>query len=142
MPQLARYVLLHLILATLYVGLCPCFLTQAALAEDGSVVIHVKPAYLETLADGKHTLTTQFDDGDDATASFTIKPQDIGEDEPDDEGDEEGDDKLGDEGDDDKPGTRRRTSAATRVRTMLEMRVRAKRWRRRAIPSIGYRESR
>ncbi|MBR3158272.1 MAG: hypothetical protein IKF14_04130 [Atopobiaceae bacterium] len=73
-------------------------------AESGSVVIHVKPAYLETLADGKHTLTTQFDDGDDATASFTIKPQDTGEDEPDDEGDDEGDDKPGDEGDDDKPG--------------------------------------
>lgn len=36
MPQLARNVLLYLILATLYVGFCPCFLTQAALAEDGT----------------------------------------------------------------------------------------------------------
>ena len=48
---------------------------DAYTAESGSVVIRVQPAYLETLADGTHTLTTQFDDGADATASFTIKPR-------------------------------------------------------------------
>ncbi len=39
--------------------------------KSGSVVINVKPAYLEKLAVGKHTLTADFDDGS-ATAAFTV----------------------------------------------------------------------
>ncbi len=41
-------------------------------AESGSVIVKLKPAYLETLSVGAHTITTQFDDGDDVTVSFTI----------------------------------------------------------------------
>ncbi len=41
-------------------------------AESGSVVINLKPAYLETLAVGKHTLTAVFDEGKTSSATFTI----------------------------------------------------------------------
>ena len=41
-------------------------------AEPGSVVIKLKPAYLETLAVGEHTLTALFNDGNNASAKFTI----------------------------------------------------------------------
>ena len=41
--------------------------------ESGSVIIKLKPEYLETLALGKHTLEARFDDGNgSATAEFTI----------------------------------------------------------------------
>ena len=45
-------------------------------AEPGSVVIKLKPAYLETLAAGEHTLTALFDDGNSASAKFTIVAKD------------------------------------------------------------------
>ena len=41
-------------------------------AESGSVVVTLKASYLQTLAAGDHTLTAMFDDGDDATAGFSI----------------------------------------------------------------------
>lgn len=44
-------------------------------AESGSVVIGIKPAYLETLSTGDHTLTAEFDDGS-ASATFTVKAKD------------------------------------------------------------------
>ena len=36
------------------------------------MVVKLKPAYLETLAVGEHTLTAIFDDGNNPTAKFTI----------------------------------------------------------------------
>ena len=41
--------------------------------SDGSVIIELQPAYLETLSVGKHKLTASFDDGNDVTAEFTVK---------------------------------------------------------------------
>jgi len=41
-------------------------------AKEGSVIISLKSAYLETLSEGTHTLTAQFDDGT-AEASFTVQ---------------------------------------------------------------------
>ena len=41
-------------------------------AESGSLIVNLKPAYLETLSAGKHTLTAFFDDGNDPSAEFTI----------------------------------------------------------------------
>ena len=41
-------------------------------AVSGSVVITLKASYLETLSTGDHTLTAMFDDGDDATADFSV----------------------------------------------------------------------
>ena len=38
----------------------------------GSVIINLKPEYLQTLPVGQHTLTAIFDDGDDVTVNFTI----------------------------------------------------------------------
>ena len=42
-------------------------------AEEGSVIVKLKPEYLETLAEGEHTLAAMFDDGE-GKAKFTIKP--------------------------------------------------------------------
>ena len=43
-------------------------------AESGSVIIGLKPAYLETLATGQHTITALFEDGNkEASAHFKIK---------------------------------------------------------------------
>ena len=42
------------------------------LAESGSVIVKLKPEYLETLAIGKHTITALFNDGNTASADFTI----------------------------------------------------------------------
>ena len=42
-------------------------------AVSGSVVITLKPEYLETLAVGDHLLTANFDDGNSVTVKFTIK---------------------------------------------------------------------
>ncbi|MBQ9020973.1 MAG: hypothetical protein IJ113_03010, partial [Eggerthellaceae bacterium] len=42
------------------------------IAESGSVVVKLKPAYLETLAVGEHTITALFDDGNSASAKFTV----------------------------------------------------------------------
>lgn len=41
-------------------------------AKEGSVIITLKPEYLETLAVGDHTLTAMFDDGENVTVSFEI----------------------------------------------------------------------
>ena len=41
-------------------------------ARSGSVVVGLKPAYLETLAVGDHTMTALFDDGNSASARVTI----------------------------------------------------------------------
>lgn len=41
-------------------------------AESGSVVIRIKPVFLETLTVGEHTLTAIFDDGNRVDAKFTI----------------------------------------------------------------------
>ena len=41
-------------------------------AESGSVVVKLKPAYLETLDVGEHVLTALFDDADKADASFRV----------------------------------------------------------------------
>ena len=42
-------------------------------AKKGSVIIELQPAYLETLSVGEHKMAVQFDDGADATATFTVK---------------------------------------------------------------------
>ena len=42
-------------------------------AETGSLLVNLKPEYLETLSYGEHTLTVSFDDGNDPSAVFTIK---------------------------------------------------------------------
>ena len=42
-------------------------------AVSGSVIVKLKPEYLETLSAGKHTLTAVFDDGNNPSAEFTIK---------------------------------------------------------------------
>ncbi|MBR2789060.1 MAG: hypothetical protein IKD70_00375 [Eggerthellaceae bacterium] len=41
-------------------------------AESGSVVVTLKATYLETLSAGDHTLSAMFDDGEDATADFSV----------------------------------------------------------------------
>ena len=48
-------------------------------ARSGSVVVDLKPAYLETLALGDHTLTAVFDDGNNPTAMVTIVAAQDGE---------------------------------------------------------------
>lgn len=47
-------------------------------AEPGSVIVELKPAYLETLAAGEHTITALFDDGNNASAKFTIADKNSG----------------------------------------------------------------
>lgn len=42
-------------------------------AKSGSVIIELQSSYLETLSVGEHKLAVQFDDGADATATFTVK---------------------------------------------------------------------
>ncbi|WP_173020110.1 MULTISPECIES: InlB B-repeat-containing protein [unclassified Eubacterium (in: firmicutes)] len=42
-------------------------------AKKGSVIIELQPVYLETLSVGEHKMAVQFDDGADATATFTVK---------------------------------------------------------------------
>lgn len=42
-------------------------------AKAGSIIITLKPEYLETLAVGEHTLTASFDDGKDVSVKFVIK---------------------------------------------------------------------
>jgi hypothetical protein len=41
-------------------------------AHKGSVVVDLKPAFLETLAVGDHTVTALFDDGEGADATFSV----------------------------------------------------------------------
>ena len=41
-------------------------------AESGSVIIKLKPEYLESLSVGEHTITAKVDDGGDSSAKFTI----------------------------------------------------------------------
>ncbi|MBR3314178.1 MAG: hypothetical protein IKG18_08580 [Atopobiaceae bacterium] len=64
-------------------------------ARRGSVVVDLLPSYLEALDTGSHTLTTEFDDGDDVTVAFEVK-----------EGAKPDDDTPADDtpGDDDVPG--------------------------------------
>ena len=45
-------------------------------AEAGSVVVTLSASYLGTLSAGNHTITAAFDDGDDASAGFTIEAAD------------------------------------------------------------------
>ena len=47
-------------------------------AEAGSVIIRLKPSFLETLKPGWHTLTAFFDDGNDPTVYFAILPREGG----------------------------------------------------------------
>ena len=42
-------------------------------ARRGSVVVDLLPSYLEALDTGSHTLTTEFDDGDAVTVTFTVR---------------------------------------------------------------------
>ena len=42
-------------------------------AKSGSVIIELQSSYLETLSVGEHKLAVQFDDGADATSTFTVK---------------------------------------------------------------------
>ena len=60
--------------------------------EPGSVIIKLKPEYLETLALGKHTLEARFDDGNgSATAEFTIaEAEEENTDDEDDDADDNG----------------------------------------------------
>ena len=44
--------------------------------ESGSVIIRLRPEYLETLAIGKHTLSAMFDDGDPSPAGFQVAAAD------------------------------------------------------------------
>ena len=69
------------------------------IAEPGSVIVKLKPAYLETLALGVHTITAEFDDGNSASAEFTILAK--AEDKPG-EDEKPGSDDI--QGGDDKPG--------------------------------------
>ena len=46
--------------------------------SDGSVNINLKPAYLETLTEGEHTLTAIFTDNKTASAKFTITKESSG----------------------------------------------------------------
>ena len=43
----------------------------------GSVIVELQASYLETLSVGKHSLTACFDDGNDATAEFTVKEKEV-----------------------------------------------------------------
>lgn len=42
-------------------------------AEKGSVIVSLQPSFMETLAEGDHTISATFDDGVDATAPFAVK---------------------------------------------------------------------
>ena len=42
-------------------------------AVNGSVIVTLKSAYLNTLSVGDHTLTIRFSDGSDITTTFTVK---------------------------------------------------------------------
>ena len=42
-------------------------------AESGSVIVTLHPSYLETLAPGGYEIAAQFDDGDEAPATFKVK---------------------------------------------------------------------
>ena len=55
-------------------------------AESGSVILEIQPAYLETLADGEHTVAALFDDGDPATAKFSVAAKAAPAPDPDDGG--------------------------------------------------------
>ena len=55
-------------------------------AESGSVILEIQPAYLETLADGEHTVAALFDDGDPATAKFAVAAKAAPAPDPDDGG--------------------------------------------------------
>ena len=47
--------------------------------EEGSTIIHLKPEYLEKLAEGQHTLTAIYKNGRKANTTFTISSADNGE---------------------------------------------------------------
>ena len=50
----------------------PLTIDKEYTASRGSVIIELKPTYLETLSVGEHTLTAEFTDGK-ADAKFTIQ---------------------------------------------------------------------
>ena len=45
--------------------------------ERGSVIIRLRPAYLETRSVGKHTLKANFTDGGSVETTFTIAPASV-----------------------------------------------------------------
>ena len=45
-------------------------------AKSGSVIIEMQSSYLETLSIGEHKIAAQFDDGAEATSTFTVKAKD------------------------------------------------------------------
>ena len=55
--------------------------------ESGSVIVKLKPEYLETLALGEHTLTAQFDDGNSSASASFIVAQEEKDDQNDDQDD-------------------------------------------------------
>ena len=42
-------------------------------SKSGSVIIELQSSYLDTLSNGEHKMAVQFDDGADATSTFTVK---------------------------------------------------------------------
>jgi VCBS repeat-containing protein len=71
-------------------------------AVAGSVVITLKSEYLETLEEGEYLLAAQFDDGEDAEATFTIANADKTDDEVDEPEEEKADDAKVDEPEEEK----------------------------------------
>ena len=71
-------------------------------AVAGSVVITLKSEYLETLEAGEYLLAAQFDDGEDAEATFTIANADKTDDEVDEPEEEKADDAKVDEPEEEK----------------------------------------
>ncbi|MBR2793223.1 MAG: hypothetical protein IKE16_01145, partial [Solobacterium sp.] len=45
---------------------------SAYTAESGSLILNLRPPYLNTLSRGSHTVTAMFDDGEDVTAEFAV----------------------------------------------------------------------
>ena len=45
---------------------------SAYTAESGSLILNLRPSYLNTLSRGSHTVTAMFDDGEDAAAEFAV----------------------------------------------------------------------
>ena len=80
---------------------------DAYTVREGSLILNVKPAYLETLSEGDHTLTVEFEDGS-AETNFRIKASE--EQSEDEQTPTDGDDQPGDDdatptdGGDDQPG--------------------------------------
>ena len=85
-------------------------------AESGSVIITLKPEFLEALSVGEHTLTAMFTDGEDVTVPFAVSEKNSQPDDkkdetkPDDKKDET---KPDDKKDETKPSDQKNTAAKT-----------------------------